>query len=87
MRITPFLLTIAITALASAGGALEARADRDIPNPLTGEIVVMKFAKAPNSREITRIGLKLGRKTLEDVLSAAAPGQAAKLAGCLSGGK
>ncbi len=87
MRIIPYLMAVAMTVLFMAGGALEARADRDIPIPLTGEIVVMKFAKAPNNREITRIGLKLGRKILEDVLSAAAPGQAAKLAGCLSGGK
>ncbi|MEF3696912.1 hypothetical protein [Desulfolutivibrio sp.] len=87
MRITPFFFAVAAAFLILAVGALEARAEKDITNPLTGEVVVMKFAKTPSAREVTKTGQKLGRKTLEVVLSAAAPGQAAKLAGCLSGSK
>jgi hypothetical protein len=38
-----------------------------VVNPLTGEVVVMKFARTPSSRDLGKIGRKLGRKTLEDL--------------------
>jgi len=87
MRSAPFLFTVVMAALVTAGGACEARAEKDITNPLTGEVVTMTFAKTPNAREMAKAGQKLGRKTLEAALSAAASGQVAKLAGCLSGAK
>jgi hypothetical protein len=86
MRI-PICVTAAVAALASVSFVPAALAERDVVNPLTGEVVVMKFARTPSSRDLGKIGRKLGRKTLEDLLASRAPAQIEKLAGCLSDGK
>lgn len=75
----------AILVLAVLAGT--AFAEREVTNPLTGDVVIMKFAKTPSNRELAKTGQKLGRKTLENLLAACAPAQTDKLAGCLSGGK
>ncbi len=87
MRIPTYVTAAVVAALASVSFVPAVLAERDVVNPLTGEVVVMKFARTPSSRDLGKIGRKLGRKTLEDLLASCAPAQIEKLAGCLSDGK
>ncbi|QLA15967.1 hypothetical protein [Desulfolutivibrio sulfoxidireducens] len=87
MRIATCGAAAAIAVLAMVSFVPAALAERDVTNPLTGEVVVMKFSRTPSSRDLGKIGRKLGRKTLEDLLASRAPAQIEKLAGCLSDGK
>jgi hypothetical protein len=87
MRSATTLAAALAAVLALAAGARPALAERDVTNPLTGDVVVMKFATTPTNRELAKIGRKLGRQSLDNLLAACAKAQADKLAGCLSGGK
>lgn len=87
MRIATCGAAAAIAVLAMVSFVPAALAERDVTNPLTGEVVVQTFSRAPSNRELAKAGQKLAVKSLEKALADAAPAQVEKLARCLAGGK
>ncbi len=69
MRIATCGAAAVIAALAMVSFVPAALAERDVTNPLTGEVVVQTFSRAPSNRELAKAGQKLAVKSLEKALA------------------